>query len=115
MFPEQKVIHKEKLQIVNQHDTITKKFHHLVPFHGFDTEEVEIKMLQEYSPYGEHLFPEVSVSDKKSLSARTQEYLYFCLKGGLPMAGKHINANTHTHTHTHTHRHTHTHTLSFLN
>lgn len=102
MLPEEKVFQKKKLQMLNQYDAITKKFHHLVPYHDFDPEEVEIKILQEYALHNERLFPEVSDSEKKSLSARNQEFLYFCSKKDLPMTGK----NTHSHSCTQSHNHT---------
>ncbi|KAL3882261.1 hypothetical protein ACJMK2_028623 [Sinanodonta woodiana] len=73
-------------QLMNFHDDITLRTHHLKPVYGFNPEDVEKKMLEKL-PFKRILeFPHPTSAVAKQRKARLQELIHFCATDGLSVS-----------------------------
>ncbi|KAL4233858.1 Sperm-associated antigen 17 [Mactra antiquata] len=68
--------------LMNPHDDITQRTHHLKPLHGFDPEKTEINMLDKLKLNTLLYLPRPTSSVARERAARLQELVHFCASDG---------------------------------
>lgn len=73
--------------LVNPHDDITIRTHHLKSLHGFDPEKTEEDMIRRMKINTLLHFPRPTSSVARERAARLQELIHFCATDGLSQSG----------------------------